>query len=258
MEHFSNIAVVVLAAGKGKRMNNPNLAKVMALLGGKPLIHYVIDQVMVLDPSDILLVVGFQKQSIIDYIDGLSIPYLKFVEQTEQLGTGHAVAQAQSVLDGFAGDVLILAGDVPLITADTLQKFIYKHRTDQADISVLTAIVPEPTGYGRIIRNDIGEFLKITEEKDATDDERLINEVNSGIIVAKAKKLFPALNLLRNNNSQGEYYLTDAIEILLKSGSIVKAYSNASFEELQGINTIEDLKKAEDYLNIKNLQDQNA
>jgi bifunctional UDP-N-acetylglucosamine pyrophosphorylase/glucosamine-1-phosphate N-acetyltransferase len=179
MEHFSDIAVVVLAAGKGKRMNNPNLAKVMALLGGKPLIHYVIDQVMVLDPSDILLVVGFQKQSIIDYIDGLSIPYLKFVEQTEQLGTGHAVAQAQSVLDGFASDVLILAGDVPLITADTLQKFIYKHRTDQADISVLTAIVPEPTGYGRIIRNDIGEFLKITEEKDATDDERLINEVKS-------------------------------------------------------------------------------
>jgi UDP-N-acetylglucosamine pyrophosphorylase len=245
-----DLAVVILAAGKGKRMNNPDMPKVMALLNGKPLVEYVISQVKELNPLKIILVVGHHKEMIIDYFNN-SDNSLEYALQLEQLGTGHAVAQAESALKDFSGNVLILAGDAPLIQASTLMNFIAKHFEDKAIASDLTAIANDPTGYGRIVRNNLGDFIKIVEQKDASDEEKLIKEINSGIFCVDSKELFPALAGLKNNNAQGEYYLTDIIDYFIQNNKKVIGVSGADFDELQGINTIDELKKVEDFLNSK-------
>ena len=246
---FSDFSVVILAAGKGKRMNNPDLAKVMALLGGKPLIAHVLDTVAGLQPNKTVVVVGNQKQSVIDFVNSRNESNIFFAEQNEQLGTGHAVAQADSFFVDYDGDILILAGDVPLLTSETLIKFAQNHYLNKADVSVLSTFAPDPTGYGRIIRTSDRSFLKIVEHKDATELERQVNEINSGIFLVSSKLLFSSLKNVSNSNSQGEYYLTDIVEILHSSGYKVIAFAGADFDELQGINTPVDLARAE--VNLK-------
>ncbi|MFC2130551.1 sugar phosphate nucleotidyltransferase [Bacteroidota bacterium] len=245
---FKNLAVIILAAGIGKRMNDPSRAKVMALLSGKPLIHHVLDKVVLLSPKETYLIVGHQMQSVVEYINSKNFDLI-YVEQNEQLGTGHAVNQAESFLNDFDGEVLILCGDVPNLRASTLEKFISRHFNENSGISVLSTCAPNPNGYGRIIRDAEKEFLKIIEEKDAGDDEKKVNEINSGVYIAKAKILFPALKRISNNNAQAEYYLTDVIDILRTDGAVVKAFPSAEFDEVQGVNSPEDLKKAEEYFN---------
>lgn len=244
---MENLAVVILAAGKGKRMNNPNLSKVMAPLCGKPLIEHVLDQVDIIAPEYTYIIVGHQKDSVIDYITALKKNSVFFVEQKDQLGTGHAVDQTKPFLKDFVGDVLILCGDVPLLKASSIQFFIDNHNRESADVSVLSAFTDNPKGYGRIIRNESGKFLKITEEKDASETEKFVNEINSGIYLLKAKLLFSSLEQVSNNNSQGEYYLTDIIDILSKEGKKVQAIVGAQFQELQGVNSPEDLMRVEDH-----------
>ncbi|MBI5324608.1 MAG: NTP transferase domain-containing protein [Ignavibacteriae bacterium] len=244
---IQNLNIIIVAAGKGKRMNNPLLAKVMAELDGKPLIGHVLNEAIKLSPEKIIIVVGHQKDSVINYVDSLELKNTAFVEQKEQLGTGHAVNQAKPVMDGSDKNILILAGDVPLLSSDTLIKFIHFHNEKKSDVSVLSTIAPNPFGYGRIIRDDKGNFTKIVEEKDANEEEKKVNEINSGVFLLKSDLLFNSLQLISNKNSQGEYYLTDIIEILKNKGSSVQAFAGPEYDELQGVNSPEDLKKVEEF-----------
>jgi bifunctional UDP-N-acetylglucosamine pyrophosphorylase/glucosamine-1-phosphate N-acetyltransferase len=245
-------AVVVLAAGKGKRMNNPNMSKVMALLDAKPLIFHVLSESKLLSPALTIVIVGHQKESVIDYI-GVVFPDVMFEEQNEQKGTGHAVMQTAGKLRDFNGNVLILSGDVPLLSSLTMQEFINNHIGHGADLSVLSSVAPNPYGYGRIVRDADNSFLRIVEEKDAADNEKLIDEINSGVYFVKAPLLFEALESVSDNNAQGEYYLTDIIEILHRQGCKVIAYPGAVFEELQGVNSPEDLERVNDYYKKRKL-----
>lgn len=238
------LAVLILAAGKGKRMNNPDLPKVMANLKGIPLIGHVLKGLQTLLPNHVLVIVGHQKEKVIEYLSG-TFGSVDTVVQEEQLGTGHAVAQAKSNLSNFNGDVLILSGDVPLMRGKTLESFIEEHRSSEATISVLTALVPDATGYGRIVRDSLGRFVSIVEHKDADDSIRQIKEINSGIYCVDSAKLFESLEKVNNNNVQGEYYLTDIIALLYNSGERVVATSCNDYREIMGINTSEELTTAE-------------
>lgn len=243
------LSIVILAAGKGKRMNNPNLPKVLVELDSKPLLVHVLDQAQKLHPNKIAIVVGHMKEKVIDHVGSLSWNNIEFVNQDEQLGTGHAVDMARPTLENFEGDTLILLGDVPLLRYETLQKFITKHVESSADLSVLSATTIDPTGYGRIVRDSESNFLKITEHKDCTEEELKVDEINSGIFCVNNQKLFSALSRVSNNNAQGEYYLTDIVELIKNDGGNVFAEPAASFDELQGINSMDDLERAEKYYN---------
>lgn len=242
---YKKLAVIILAAGKGKRMNNPSQAKVMALLDSKPLISYVLETVQKLEIDKLFLVVGYQKESVIDYVSSKRFNNLYFVEQKEQLGTGHAVAQVEPYLDGWEGNILILAGDVPMISNKTLSNLLHKHKELKLDLSVLASSIINPTGYGRIIRNEDGSFNKIVEEKDADESQKSIKEINSGVYVVDSKYLFEALKELKNDNNQEEYYLTDIVEIFRKKQKKVEAFLIAEPEEIFGINSQNDLMEAE-------------
>ena len=241
------LAVAILAAGQGKRMGNPNLAKVLNPLHGRPLLGYVLEQAATLDPAQVVVIVGHQRESVRDFVAS-SMPSAICVVQDQQLGTGHAVQQASSVLSDAECNVLILSGDVPLLTRQTLASFAAHHSSVGAAASVLTAHVPDPTGYGRIIRDEAGNLQRIVEHKDASEQERSVNEINSGIYIVDCSDLFSALEGLSNNNAQGEYYLTDIISILQGRGKSVSAWLAPSWEELHGINTIADLERASDIL----------
>jgi UDP-N-acetylglucosamine diphosphorylase/glucosamine-1-phosphate N-acetyltransferase len=242
------LTVVVLAAGKGKRMNNPDIPKVMAELDGIPLIGHVLGQVLQISPEQIIVVVGHHKEQVMDYVTGKFGKNIDFVVQEQQLGTGHAVRQAEPKLHSFSDDVLILSGDVPLLRAATMMSFVSEHRRYKPLVaaSVLTMECDDPTGYGRIVRSDDGEFLRIVEEKDATPEEKAIKEVNSGIYVVSSHLLFVTLQELGNDNVQGEYYLTDIIGILHgKRFFTCNAIRTEDAFELQGINTPAELERAE-------------
>jgi bifunctional UDP-N-acetylglucosamine pyrophosphorylase/glucosamine-1-phosphate N-acetyltransferase len=241
------LAIVILAAGIGKRMKNPALPKVLVELAGKPLLGHVLAQARELNPTRTIIIVGHHAEKVEAYVNSLFEVKAEFAVQNEQLGTGHAVLQAGPALRRFEGDVLILCGDVPLLSAETLRRFIRNHTENRADLSVLSADAPNAAGYGRIVRDRSGHFLKITEEKDSTDEIRKITEFNSGVYLVNSSLLFGALQQVSNNNAQGEYYLTDIVGILNSNRKSVIAYKGTSFEELQGINSPEQLAKAEEY-----------
>lgn len=248
----NKFAVIILAAGKGKRMNNPDLPKVLAEINGKPLISFVLNQVEKLNPQKKVLVVGHQKELVINYINDSEFGGVDFASQDEQLGTGHAVMQTYNLLKDFDGDVLILAGDVPLLKHESLKKFINIHNEVKSEISVLTTFAPNPSGYGRIVRDTDQNFMKIVEHKDADEQILNINEINSGIYMIKASLLYSSLEMITNNNAQKEYYLTDIIEILKNLGKSVYGINAAPFDELQGINTVDELNRAAEYYNFIN------
>ncbi len=221
-------SVVILAAGKGTRMYS-DLPKVLHLLAGKPMVQHVIDTAMALGTQSVHLVYGhggdLMKQA-------LSNQNLNWVLQAEQLGTGHAMQQAAP---HFADneDILILYGDVPLIAKDTLERLI--EAKPEGGIGLLTAILDNPTGYGRIIREN-GEVIGIIEQKDATEEQYKINEINTGILVANGGDLKRWLSKLENNNAQGEYYLTDIIALAHKDGRQIKAVHPSRLSEMEGVN----------------------
>lgn len=236
-----NLSIVILAAGKGKRMNNPNLPKVLVKLDNRPLLDFVLKLSFQLSPKQIIVVVGHLKEQVIDFIHNYNLPILDFVEQSQQLGTGHAVQQTESKVLEEVDNVLILSGDVPLLTKETIDEFIRMHYRVYSDVSVLSSVSHISTGYGRIVRDLDGRFLRIVEEKDASEEEKQINEINSGIYIIKKDLLFNALKYVQNNNAQNEFYLTDVISILNKQGKSVNAFCIADFDEIQGVNSIDDL-----------------
>ncbi len=239
------LSTIILAAGLGKRMNNPTLPKVLAPMCEKPLLGHVLDTSSLLNPKKQVIIVGHYKEKVIDYINQSDYKNCVFAVQEEQLGTGHAVAQAKSSLLEFEGDALILCGDVPLLTKATLEKFIEAHESNKSDVSVLSTNTENPFGYGRIIRDTDKNFIKITEEKDANELEKQVNEINSGVFLVDKALLFHALDSVTPNNAQGEYYLTDIISILKGENHKVMAFPVAEFEELRGVNTLDDLQKVE-------------
>jgi UDP-N-acetylglucosamine diphosphorylase/glucosamine-1-phosphate N-acetyltransferase len=188
------------------------------------------------------VILGHGRDQVSDTIDNKKI---KIAVQEPPQGTGHAVMQAEEALKGLNGEVVILSGDVPLLTSKSLQALVEFHREQQAALTVASARAPEPFGYGRIVRDDHGEFLKIVEEKDATDEIRKIDEINTGIYCVDCESLFSALHRTTNDNAKGEYYLTDIVAILRGDGKRVTAANLFDFAEVQGINTQEELRAAE-------------
>jgi len=238
------LAVVIMAAGKGTRMKDPSKAKVMYEVLGKPMIHYVVDLAYNLKADRVVVIVGYQRETVTNYISK-SHHNVEFVVQAEQLGTGHAIMQAETVLKDYNGSVIVLSGDVPLLTAESMQRLIDQHLQTQATAAILTADIDDPTGYGRIIRNDDNSVKKIVEQKDATDEERQVKEINSGIYIFDKQRLFEALQHITPHNVQKEYYLTDVFEYFWKHRWRVSALKATSVDEIRGINTIEQLKEAE-------------
>ena len=237
------LRVVILAAGKGTRMNS-DLPKVLHKLQSKPLIDYVIDESELLNPKEIILVVGFKKESVIKHTQ--SRINLKYTTQIEQLGTGHAVLQTNELLKNRKGHILILYGDVPNIKASTLQPIVNDHISNNRDLTLITAEIDDPTGYGRIIRDKNGNLLKIVEEKDCSDDEKKIKEWNPGIYIFKIPEVFKILNNIKTNNASKEYYLTDAIGLAQQSNMQIKAIKIKNSDEVIGVNTADQLKELED------------
>tara|TARA_B000000565_G_scaffold149260_1_gene112944 strand:- start:373 stop:1098 length:726 start_codon:yes stop_codon:yes gene_type:complete len=237
------LRVVILAAGKGTRMNS-DLPKVLHKLQSKPLIDYVIDESELLNPKEIILVVGFKKESVIKHTQ--SRINLKYTTQIEQLGTGHAVLQTNELLKNRKGHILILYGDVPNIKASTLQPIVSDHISNNRDLTLITAEIDDPTGYGRIIRDKNGNLLKIVEEKDCSDDEKKIKEWNPGIYIFKIPEVFKILNNIKTNNASKEYYLTDAIGLAQQSNMQIKAIKIKNSDEVIGVNTADQLKELED------------
>lgn len=244
------LAVVILAAGQGKRMGNPDRAKVLAPLLERPLLGYVLEQAEALSPDTIVVIIGHQREAVKQFV-AQAAPHAQCAVQEQQLGTGHAVMQTAPFITNPDADVIILSGDVPLLRSTTLEQFAQHHRSTGAAASVLTASVPDPTGYGRIVRDADGSLLRIVEHKDASDEERAIDEINSGIYLVQSSALFSALGHVGNSNAQGEYYLTDIVGILRGNGERISAWLAPSWEELHGINTIADLEHASEILTAR-------
>ena len=238
------LAVVVLAAGKGTRMKSP-LAKVLQPLKNQPLLYYVLGSLVPLNPDFSVLVVGFQSRTV---KKSFSDRGLIFVEQKEQLGTGHAAQQAELALHDFSGDVLVVCGDMPLIKSQTLIDLIDRHREEKSVCTVLTLKSSEKKEFGLVIRDDQGSVSKIVEYKDASEDEKKVDEFNSGVYCFDKYLFSKALDSIGNNNVQKEYYLTDTIQYIVSSGFIVETVQITDTIQLLGINTQEDLSLAEKIL----------
>jgi len=240
-----SLAVAIMAAGKGTRMKNPEVAKVMFPIGGVPMIDHVVQRAIDYDADPIIVIIGHQRASVREHLTDVFGGRIAFAEQVEQLGTGHAVMQAVPALGDFAGDLLVLSGDVPLLSPATIGALLLTHRASGAVATVLTVIMPDPTGYGRVVRNDDGSVARIVEQKDARPDELAIDEINSGIYLFRAPDLIEALGGLDNNNAQNEYYLTDVFGWFRRMGRPVAAHASGDPGEVQGINTLEQLAEAD-------------
>ena len=228
-------------------MKDPSKAKVMYEVLGTPMLHYVIDLAYALQAQRVIVIVGYQREAVSAYVHQ-SHPDAECIVQAEQLGTGHAVRQAEDALKSFAGDVLILSGDVPLLTKESTEEFLYHHRETGAIASVLTAEFADPTGYGRVVRNNDGSVEKIVEQKDATEAERAIREINSGVYVFHRPELFEALAHVKNNNVQREYYLPDVLGYFRQRGLRVSALPASHPDEIRGVNTLDQLNEVADAL----------
>jgi len=231
---------IILAAGAGTRMKS-KIPKVLHKVAGVSMLEHVIDVIEEIKCSKKVVVIGHEADKVKEATEHRDIEY---VLQEEQLGTGHAVMQAENLI-GEQGNVIVLYGDTPLINAESIRQFVENHIKEGFAASILTTEVDNPTGYGRIIRDDRGEVLKIVEEKDADSQQKKVKEINSGIYCFKAKDLKESLSGLNNNNNQGEYYLTDVIEILKNKGKKIGGYKLTDFTEIMGVNSRVQLAEAE-------------
>lgn len=233
---------IVLAAGKGTRLQTEGitLPKVMRQANGKPLLHYVLQNLCFMDKQDIILVVGYQREEVLrvfgDYPHAVQEP---------QLGTGHAVAVAREAIGDYDGPVLVCYGDMPLLRRSTYEDLLSAHQREGNACTLLTGECRWELPYGRILRGENGEFLGVVEDRDCTPEQRAIRELNVGVYVFDCRKLFAALGQLNNNNAQKEYYLTDVPAILRAAGDRVGACCACHDGELIGVNTLEQLEMVE-------------
>ena len=247
------IKSIILAAGKGTRMKS-DTPKVLHTIFDKTLVGYVIDAVNNTGLADEnFVIVGHQAERVEEYINK-NYDNAKCVLQSPQLGTGHAVSMALPYLKDFDGEVIILCGDTPLITSETIKEFVEYHRDNKSDLTVMSAIFENPTNYGRIIRNQDSSLNSIVEEKDATPEQKAVKEINAGIYCINWAKIKPAFNELTSNNAQGEYYLTDIIKWGNEKNLSVNAFTLKNNEEIFGINSKTHLAEATKMLNNKIVQ----
>ncbi len=235
------LATLIMAAGFGKRMNS-DIPKVLHLVHSKPMVNYCIELGKRLGSTKLILIVGYKKEIVIKATQGYNVEY---AVQEPQLGTGHAVMSAEESLDGFEGDILVLSGDVPLLRDETIIELLKTHRENNAVATVLTAKASNPFNYGRVVRDSEGFVVKIVEEKDATEEERKINEINSGIYVFNKTKLFEALHLIKSSPVTNEYYLTTVFDLYTENHQKVCAVIADNADEILGVNTAEQLQKIE-------------
>ncbi|GAA0467242.1 bifunctional UDP-N-acetylglucosamine diphosphorylase/glucosamine-1-phosphate N-acetyltransferase GlmU [Alkalibacillus silvisoli] len=237
---MANRFAVVLAAGVGSRMKS-DLYKVLHPVCGKSMVQHVVDQLNYTGLDEIVTIVGHGAESVQDQLGNQTA----YAIQEEQLGTGHAVQMASSTLEGKNGTTVVVCGDTPLLTAETISQLMDQHEKEGAKVTVLTTGVEEPTGYGRIIRNEQGHVEKIVEEKDANEKEKAVKEINTGTYCFDNQLLFDALKQVSNDNAQGEYYLPDVLEIANSQGEKVAAYQTKNVDETIGVNDRVALSKAE-------------
>lgn len=235
---------VILAAGLGKRMKS-DLPKVLHPALGRPLVAHVLDQLKPLHPVRIVVVVGHREDLVRSALEGRNV---RFVTQSPQLGTGHAVQTAWPEVEQGSDAILVLAGDMPLVRTATLRRLLERHAQEVNAVTFLSGELDDPSGYGRVVRDRRGEFVKIVEEKDATAAERKLDEVNSGVYCFSRASLVDALGLLRADNSQKEYYLTDTLSLLKGRGMRVGIVQASDPRELFGVNMPEHLAQVEETL----------
>lgn len=240
---MGKVAAVVLAAGKGTRMKSEK-AKVLFPLAGRPMLQHIVDVLIEIGVDDIYTVVGYEAGTVQASIAGP----ITWVEQREQLGTGHALAQAAAYLGDFPGVVLVLAGDMPLITEATLKELLTRHAQEGNAATVLSARVPDPTGYGRVVRSADGRLKAIVEEKDADDRQRQVDEINSAIYCFDWGRAGALMSRLGRDNAQGEYYLTEIISLLAGDKDKLGIHVAADHREVMGINDRVQLAQAEKIL----------
>ncbi len=240
---MADLTTVILAAGKGTRMKS-SLPKVLHKVGGKEMLAHVLDAAKEAGAKRSIVVVGFGAEM----VKQAFAENAEFVTQKEQLGTAHAVLQAKPLLENEKGTILVLCGDTPLLTGRLLKKLTEEHKASGAKATVLTALMPDATGYGRVIRKADGTVEKIVEHKDATEKERAVLEINSGIYCFEAPDLFAALKDVRSDNAQGEYYLPDVLSILKKKGELISCVLADDYEETLGVNSRIQLASSEKIL----------
>ena len=243
MEHNAEIIGLALAAGKGTRMKS-DLPKVLHAVGGKPMVLYVTDLMMALDLARSIVVVGYRHE----LVEAVLPPDVGVALQLEQNGTGHAVQCAAPLFRDSRGTLLLLYGDVPLLRLETIRRLLREHFASGAAVTMLTTLLADPTGYGRVIRDTNGLVSGIIEHKDATEEQRHIHEINTGIYCFRIPDLLPVLEQLSNDNAQGEYYITDAVGLLRAAGKIVAAVAAKDSSEVLGVNTLDELRDAGEIL----------
>jgi len=250
----SELDILILAAGLGTRMRSGK-AKVLHQLDGRPLIAHVCETAATLDPTNIFVVVGHQADKVEDAVRAeFNNAGIAFVRQEKQLGTGDAVASAREVLNGRNSTLMILSGDVPLISNETLKGFLAQHSAADASATILTVTLDDPKGYGRVVRTHVGGFERIVEQKDASPAELEVDEINSGIYCFETQKLFAALAKVGNENAQGEYYLTDVPGILKNEGETVALFHHSDPLEIEGVNDRRQLAEMERRLRLRTIE----
>lgn len=238
----NTVKAVVLCAGKGTRLQTEGitLPKVMRQAAGQPLLHYVLEALSFLPEEDVILVVGYRKEDVL-----AAYPTYPHAVQAEQLGTGHAVLSAKEGLSGFEGHVLVCCGDMPLMKKETYEALTATHLKEGNQCTLLSGVAEQPLPYGRIIRDEGGNFTRIVEDKDCTPEERAVTELNAGVYLFAAAPLWKALESLRPDNAQGEYYLTDVPAWMLKEGLRVGVCPTCTPTEMLGVNTPAQLEQVE-------------
>jgi len=248
------LAAVILAAGQGTRMKS-DLPKVVHEAGGAPMVCWVVRACAAAGCGRIVVVVGYQRERVRAAVERAGDvgedATIEFAVQEQQHGTGHAVVCAKPLLEGFVGDVLVLCGDGPLVRAETIEGLVEEHRESGAAMTLGTAVIDDPAGYGRIVRDARGSFVGIVEEKNATPEQKKIKEINPSYYCADAGALWRALARVQKNEKSGEYYLTDVPALLLKEGARVVAAALAHPEEALSVNTPEQLAAADGILRAR-------
>jgi bifunctional UDP-N-acetylglucosamine pyrophosphorylase/glucosamine-1-phosphate N-acetyltransferase len=249
------IIAVILAAGEGTRMKSSTLPKVLHPICWKPMIGYILETIQSIGIKNIIVVTGHKAEQVQKFLGANSNGNIKTVKQTSPLGTADAVNCTKSLLKKFRGDLLIIYGDMPLITKECLETIVRKHQTANAACTLLTAIVKNPTGFGRIARDETGRVLKIVEERDASLYEKVIEEVNIGAYCFDKESLFEALKNARPHTvrSHKEYYLTDAVSFLSRYGKKIESISTSNMDEAFGVSSRNDLVKAQEIIRKRTL-----
>jgi bifunctional UDP-N-acetylglucosamine pyrophosphorylase/glucosamine-1-phosphate N-acetyltransferase len=246
MAFFKDLSVAILAAGKGERMKS-DIPKVLHKISGKPMLYYALSLAVRLKPKNIFVVVGHKGKLVSDYIKS-NFPKVKIILQEDQLGTAHAVSMLKKQKENLGKNILIIPGDCPLIKTNTLKKLVEGKIASGSPAYIITSLVPDPEGYGRVIKDKRGNIIRIVEEADASPEEKKINEINSSIYCFDCRVLFENLGKIKRQNVQGEYYLTDIIEVLIKNGKNISCMEVGDYREVLGINDRIQLNKVEDIM----------